>query len=557
MRILEINLSERSSKLIDTRDLDYVVGGKPLAVELYRRYREAGEDVVVLATGPLATSPLPGTSIAVAVFKSPNNGGVGAAQVCGGLSPYMKSHGIDAIVLRGSSKNLLAVYVDGQSATFENVDALRSADTFTTLKSFCGEKYMRAAVVIGPAGEVGAAQATVVTESGIAPPSRHGLGAALGSVGVKALVIEPGPTSAFDDFAAVVDEVRWAVELCCSDFFGEVLRLGTLYEFNKLVEAGVVPWENMSGIYTGGEIDVEAADSVYSGGARSCIACPAPCVREFVLRPDGLWATMTLAEVVMLGTYVGIEDIELIARLSLECEKLGLDPLQTGFLLGAVMEGYESKVFPKDDIGYPVRFGAREAPLKFIRDLVYSSNRFFKLARAGLRELVKAYEKADHVVPHVNYTPIGFVDPRSEPALLLKYIISDAPATYRDLGKEPSDTYRDEAFRNAMLALPICDVFATDNTLAAYTRYLARVRKLSVGIEHLMNLGFETLRKTLLIDKETLGEKFPAVSPKITETQVPEGPRKGAKVKRKELKALTALIEKEILRRSGASVKTE
>ncbi|HOB87712.1 MAG TPA: aldehyde ferredoxin oxidoreductase C-terminal domain-containing protein, partial [Bacillota bacterium] len=213
-------------------------------------------------------------------------------------------------------------------------------------------------MLIGPAGEAKMAMAGIAFNDKEGRPSRYagrgGLGAVLGSKGLKAIVLDdtgaPGVEPADQDlFKEGREKLVDAIQSHDVTKKGGALNsFGTAVLVNILNEAGGLPTRNFrSGIFEGaqqisGEALAEAAKQ--RGGAgmmgHSCrpgciIACSNVYAREdgsehvSCIEYESSWA---------LGANCGIDNLDHVAELIRLCNDLGIDTIEAGVTLGVAME---------------------------------------------------------------------------------------------------------------------------------------------------------------------------------------------------------------------------
>ncbi|MCK4792648.1 MAG: aldehyde ferredoxin oxidoreductase, partial [Desulfobacteraceae bacterium] len=148
------------------------------------------DNVVVIAAGTLSGTPTPSSGRLVVAAKSPMTGGLGDANSGGYWSPELKYAGFDAIVIRGTSKDPVYLWIEDGRAELRPAQHLwgqNITETRQLLKEETGDDDIHICA-IGPAGENLVRYACVVTdEEGVG--GRCGIGAVIGSKKLKAVVV--------------------------------------------------------------------------------------------------------------------------------------------------------------------------------------------------------------------------------------------------------------------------------------------------------------------------------------------------------------------------------
>ena len=237
----------------------------------------------------------------------------------------------------------------------DELRGLGNYETVARLHERYGEEV--AIVSIGPAGEMGLAGAGVaVTDDLTKQPGRQaargGLGAVMGSKGLKAVVIDDGDAPALPLSAPGLfrqSAKRFARELIESPKTGKegsMHRYGTVAIMGPVNEIGALPTRNFSaGQFEGFDnICAERLREVtLSRGGKIGVRCMAGCVIRccnVFVDEDGeaIVSTLQYETLGLLGSNLEIDSLDEIARLNRMCNDLGLDTIETGAALGVAME---------------------------------------------------------------------------------------------------------------------------------------------------------------------------------------------------------------------------
>ncbi|HSV55888.1 MAG TPA: aldehyde ferredoxin oxidoreductase C-terminal domain-containing protein, partial [Magnetospirillaceae bacterium] len=228
---------------------------------------------------------------------------------------------------------------------------------------------------IGPAGEMfmfGAGIATPDNEDvQIRYAARGGLGALMGSKGIKAIVIEDaGSTYAAQvhDKELLLNTARWMASALLADPKTENRNLfGTPAILALANSSGLLPTRNFSsGSFEKAE-DIageRVREEILSRGGEGkagqpCVAgCVIKCCNVFPDRTGRrLVASIQFENLALLGSNCGIGSLDDIAEMNELCNDVGVDAIETGAAIGVVMEA-----------GI-VRFGDAEGAKDLIREI--------------------------------------------------------------------------------------------------------------------------------------------------------------------------------------------
>lgn len=326
----------------------------PTAEPLGRR------SVLVLAGGPLAGVGLSSAGRLSVGGKSPLTGGIKEANAGGTAGDALARLGLRAVVLTGrrppGEAGPILIIIDPDDVRAEPCPELAGLGNFA-LADRLGKRFARdyTLVSIGPAGERGyLASGVSVTDPEFRPSrlaARGGLGAVLGTKGVKAILIRnngpcrpPGAGSAA--FVALRREFN---QLVRGNRRSRVLaEYGTASTLAVVDEIGALPTRNFGqGRFEGVEhITGEALYDLIAkrGGAGAhSHACMTGCAigcSNVVPAADGTEAVSPLEyeTLGLMGSNLGLDDLDAIARLNWLANDLGVDTIEVGATLGVMAE---------------------------------------------------------------------------------------------------------------------------------------------------------------------------------------------------------------------------
>jgi aldehyde:ferredoxin oxidoreductase len=238
------------------------------------------------------------------------------------------------------------------------------------LRERYGEKI--SIILIGPAGEMKLANSTVGVTDLQGRPSRHaargGVGALMGSKGLKAIVIDDtgGASRQAIDRDAFKGAVKASTEAIKNGPPAEALhKMGTFFWVDVSHSRGSLPtcnfrmgaFEKFQNINAEKLIELSKARNGSIG--HSCMpGCVVRCSSDFH-DPSGKYLTSAFEyeTVVLLGSNLGIDDLDAIARMDRKCDELGIDTIELGCTIGIL-----------NDIGL-FEFGDAEKAEAFIDEI--------------------------------------------------------------------------------------------------------------------------------------------------------------------------------------------
>jgi aldehyde:ferredoxin oxidoreductase len=317
------------------------------------------DNKLVIAPGLLSGSTAAMSGRISVGCKSPLTGGIKEANSGGQPSQMLGRLGYAAIVLEGKPKDdtLYKVFInkDGVDIKPDNsLCMLGNYDLVDKMKAEYGEKI--GCISIGPAGEMKMAAASVAFTDMELRPTRHagrgGVGAVMGSKGVKVIVIDDAGMKARSP--ADADKFREANKAFVAGLrknptTGEGLpAYGTNVLTNVINEAGAYPTNNFrSGQFEGankisGETQAET-ENARGGEGSATHGCHRGCVIKCsgtYYDKDGNYLTKQVEyeTVWSHGGNCGIDDLDAIAQIDRLDDDFGLDTIKMGATIAVAME---------------------------------------------------------------------------------------------------------------------------------------------------------------------------------------------------------------------------
>jgi aldehyde:ferredoxin oxidoreductase len=309
------------------------------------------ENLFIVAIGPLAGTGAPQLGRISVGAKSPLTLGIKEANSGGPAAQILDRLGIRAIIVHGAplDHRLYCLFISKDKTTFIPADeyrGLKNYELVNKLRKRYGEKI--AVISTGIAGERKYKGASVSFTDMFGDPSRNaargGLGAVMGSKGLKAIIIDPSQAGQVD--IAHPEEFRRVVkswvdtlkhDISCSLYS----RFGTPFAISNSASQGTLPSNNYRSGRPANFIAV-SGDSIqkilFERGGKMHGCMPGCVVRCSIIYPDKdgkrLCSAYEYETIAMLGTNLGITDPDAIARLKFMCDDLGVDAIETGSSLG-------------------------------------------------------------------------------------------------------------------------------------------------------------------------------------------------------------------------------
>jgi aldehyde:ferredoxin oxidoreductase len=389
-----------------------------------------GEDnLLIFAPGFLSGTALVNTGRLSIGAKSPLTGGIKESNVGGTVANALARLGIRAIIIEGKAAEVawhhLVIDREGNASLVDAVDCrqMGNYDLVKRLLKDFGEK--NAVSSIGPAGEMLLKSASIQTTSPDGIPSRAaargGLGAVMGSKGLKALVVSRQgkavrPMADAEGFMEV--SKRFAAAIKRDGWSGRVLpEYGTASILGNTDASGALPTRNArQGSFEGADkIDGDAvANTIRQRGGKTthkgCSQCIINCSNVYVdASGKPITAALEYETLWSMGAMTGIDDLDAIARLDYLCDDIGLDTMNTGVAVAVAM-----------DAGI-IRFG--DAPEAI--DMVASVAQGTEMGRlVGHGPEAIGHHLNHSRVPTIKGQSIAGYDPRAMPGMGVTYATS-------------------------------------------------------------------------------------------------------------------------------------
>ena len=290
--------------------------------------------------------------------KSPLTGGIKEANAGGRTGLQLARLGIHALIIEDQpqSEGWWTIHLSQAGIRFEDASHLFGLGVFESAKQLAQEFGSDAAIaLIGPGGEMGLASAGIQNNDKDGLPSRiaarGGLGAVMGSKHIKAIVVdaadgEKPPIADLPAFRAAQKAYNKA--LTSHPQVKTYADYGTAAMTNLTNHFGALPTRNFSsGEFEGAEKisgeymrDLLLARGGESQATHACMAgCAIRCSNNYG-GADGksLVSPLEYETIGLMGSNLGIGDLDTVARMNWAVNDLGLDSIEVGAALGVAAD---------------------------------------------------------------------------------------------------------------------------------------------------------------------------------------------------------------------------
>lgn len=360
--IIRIDLTQKAIHSEPVPDQYLLLGGRSLTSQIIFDEVEPTCDALgennklVIAPGLLTGTSAPSSARLSIGAKSPLTSGIKESNAGGTVARKLANLGIKAIILEGKTEDsswhvLKITKTSVMILPVEGIGGLGNYDTVSRLQTIHGPK--TAILSIGPAGEKKMSAATIAITDPEGRPCRHcgrgGLGAVMGSKGVKAVIIDDRGSD--EQLLSITNREgfnkisrAWAKSMVQAKV--GLTNFGTAALVEPVSAVGGLVTRNYSaGNFEGTDkINGEAlAKTVKSRGGRTGHACSPGCVircSNIYNDKEGgyLTAGLEFETIALMGSNLGIDSLDVIATLDRRCDDCGLDTMEMGNAIGVAME---------------------------------------------------------------------------------------------------------------------------------------------------------------------------------------------------------------------------
>jgi len=433
----------------DAEDYRMYIGGAGLAARiLYEMIPHDAdplgpENVVAILAGPVTGTRFPGAGRVEICALSPLTGGWGEASMGGFLGAALKRAGWDGVLFEGAANSPSYLLVDDARAELVDAADLWGLDTYET-EAILHERHPGFEVAcIGPAGENLCAMAGVAHRRGELA-GRCGMGAALGSKRVKAVVVHGGGKVQVSDADVFNGLVSQRLEGIKGNPLSQMQSTqGTAGVTQMMMMMGDMPVRNWSG-----EIWQEGANGLSGPSIVSdilvkrtgCYACPIRCKAVVSVDEGTIHVTEgpgpeyeTLGS---LGTLLFHGNLAGVAKANELCNRLGLDTIGTGSTIAWAMEAFERGALTiANTDGVELTWGNTSAILKAIEAIGLGRGDLGSLLSLGSRRAAEKLGKgSEKYAMHVRGLDLPMHNPRVFHGLALVYAILPHGASHNEGG---------------------------------------------------------------------------------------------------------------------------
>ncbi len=440
-KIIEIDLTEKHIASLYAPDEFKMLGGRGLTSTIISRevkpscHPLSADNMMVIAPGLLAGTVLSSSNRLSAGAKSPLTGGIKESNAGGNVAFKLGRLGIQAVKIKGKPVDgnaLVGIKIDRKGVQFEDLSFLKGCRVYEAAERLFKKFGKRAGFIItGPAGEMKMPAACLSVTDPEGEPCRNlgrgGLGAVMGSKGIKAIIVDDGGIDTTHDSAKEKKKTiikKFAGMLREHPVTGEKFpKYGTAMTLSAVNSLGALPTRNFrqGNFERAVAIGAEALHDtiVRRGGvhAHACMpGCVIRCSNKYVdENGDAVVGSLEYETLCLLGSNIGLADLDQVAHLNRLCNEIGIDTMEIGTAMGVLAEAGV------------VEFGDFEG-IKEIVEAVGNGTPMGRLLGAGAAVCGKVW--GVERVPVVKSQGMAAYDPRAIKGIGVTYAMSPMGADH-------------------------------------------------------------------------------------------------------------------------------
>ena len=436
-KMIYVDMTNQSAEVRDFPDEWKLLGGRALSAKILRAECDpkcdplGPDNVLVMAPGVLSGTSAPTSGRISIGGKSPLTGGIKEANTGGQPGQHLMKLGYRVIVVKGQPSNADARYaleVDGDGVKVVSADQHKGKWNYALCEDLHGQYPATTSfITCGPAGEMRLSGASVATtDQDNRYPARHaargGLGAVMGSKGLKYVSVDPGKSS----LRTPADKKAFGERV--KGYTKEYLDGPQMF---KTGTSSVVPVANMLHTFVyknrveGQTPDVNNLDGARivesfeerGGEMHNCMTgCIVKC-SNVVHDAKGEYKTSALEfeTLTLLGANCAVESWEDVADMDRLCDELGLDTIETGAAIAILMDAGQ------------MEWGDAEAMKTLLAEIADGTDRGKAIGNGAV---ATGAFTGHHRVPHAKGQAIPAWDPRPLKATGVTYCTSPMGADH-------------------------------------------------------------------------------------------------------------------------------
>jgi len=386
-RLLRINLTTRTSQVepISEDDLKAFVGGAGLGGEILRRETQARldpfspENRLIFTTGPFQGPPVPGGAKFSVVAISPVTRTFGDSAAGASWGPSLKDAGYDVLLFEGAADAPVYVTIEDDKVEICDASDIWGMDSFEAIDAVndkVGDGKLSVAS-IGQAGERKVAIACITFDKH-SYAGRCGLGAVMGSKNLKAVAVGGTKQAPLHDpelAASLIKQFQQEVgQVVRENGFREHGTPGLCEDAEALGDMPIKYWDGDTWPEGAKKLGGESYTNSLKAKPYPCKYCPVGCHRKITIEEPKEYAMEGIGPeyetLGMMGTNLMIDDPKAVAVANEKANRLGIDTISAGAMIGFAMECFEKGWITPEQAGdLDLSWGSHDALIRLTEQI--------------------------------------------------------------------------------------------------------------------------------------------------------------------------------------------
>ncbi len=435
--LLRVDLSTRTAAVEPLAEVDLrrFVGGAGLGAEILRRELPGKTDPfspqnrLIFACGPFQGLPIPGAAKFSMVSISPLTGTFADTAAGADFGCALKQAGYDLLIVQGETENPVYLLIDDDRVEIKDAAGIWGKDAYETVDAVKAAEGRCSVAAIGPAGENRVAIACVVVDKH-SFAGRCGLGAVMGAKNLKAVAVRGTRAPAVarpEVLTRLIKET--SAQLAATAKENGFREHGTPGLCETAEALGDMPIKYWTGdTWPEGAKRLGAPNSTIELKARPkpCRFCPLGCHREIQVDDPEYAVTGAGPEyetMGLMGSNLLIDEPKVVAKGNDLANRLGLDSMSAGAMVGFCMEQWEKGRIGRELAGdLDLTWGNPRALLDLLPLIAHRKGLGALFADGTLRAAERLHPAAPADVVHVKGLDMPSHDPRACISLVPTYL---------------------------------------------------------------------------------------------------------------------------------------
>lgn len=322
----------------------------------------SADNPLIFSAGPFAGTNFSNANRTSIGCRSPLTGGVKESNAGGTFGVALGQLHIAGLTLYREAEQWTIIHISKQGdVSFDSAEGFMGKGNFETAK-LLHDKYGNkvSLAICGPVGEyLGLLSGIAISDTDRRPArlaARGGVGAVMGSKKVKAIVVDMDKMPELHERKKVISAIReYADKLKNDNFIEAYNKFGTAMMADYMNQIGGLPVRNFSAgklVDTNEETMKMGGDYIRelnsSRGGETSHACMPGCL----IKCSNVYADADGNEIVspveyetigLMGTNCGLTDPDDLARVNYIANDLGIDTIETGAMIGVLMDAGEGQ----------------------------------------------------------------------------------------------------------------------------------------------------------------------------------------------------------------------